>query len=125
MFPYSLHILEPVTQTITLYANIEIPEGEYRLKIRAISGSVFDEEELDVRIIPPTIEDGTATQPYFDISDPNPANLTIGKGDEGYFLVQITPQNGFYGDVFFDVLSGASVITWLTLNPKRSEFMVA
>ena len=118
MFPYSLHILEPVTQTITLYANIEIPEGEYRLKIRAISGSVFDEEELDVRIIPPTIEDGTATQPYFDISDPNPANLTIGKGDEGYFLVQITPQNGFYGDVFFDVLSGASVITWLTLNPK-------
>ena len=118
MFPYSLHILEPVTQTITLYANIEIPEGEYRLKIRAISGSVFDEEELDVRIIPPTIEDETATQPYFDISDPNPANLTIGKGDEGYFLVQITPQNGFYGDVFFDVLSGASVITWLTLNPK-------
>ena len=119
MFPYSLHILEPVTQTITLYANIEIPEGEYRLKIRAISGSVFDEEELDVRIIPPTIEeDGTATQPYFDISDPNPANLTIAKGDEGYFLVQITPQNGFYGDVFFDVLSGASVITWLTLNPK-------
>ena len=33
-------------------------------------------------------------------------------------MVQITPQNGFYGDIFFDVLSGASVITWLTLNPQ-------
>ncbi len=122
IFPYSLHILEPVTQSITLYANLEIPEGEYRLKIRAISGSIFDEEELDVKIIPPTTEepseDGTAPQPSFDISDLNPTSLTIGKGEEGYFLVQITPQNGFYGDVFFDVLSGASVITWLTLNPQ-------
>jgi uncharacterized delta-60 repeat protein len=48
----------------------------------------------------------------------NPPSLTIGKGEEGYFLVQITPQNGFYGDIFFDVLSGASVVTWLTLNPQ-------
>jgi uncharacterized membrane protein/TolB-like protein len=122
LFPYSLHILEPVTQTITLYANPEIPEGEYKLKIRAVSGSIFDDEDLDVKIIPPPAEeppkDGTTPQPSFDISDLNPPSLTIGKGDEGYFLVQITPQNGFYGDIFFDVLSGASVITWLTLNPQ-------
>jgi hypothetical protein len=122
LFPYSLHILEPVTQTITLYANPEIPEGEYKLKIRAVSGSIFDDENLDVKIIPPPAEeppgDGTAPQPSFDISDLNPPSLTIGKGEEGYFLVQITPQNGFYGDIFFDVLSGASVVTWLTLNPQ-------
>ncbi|MFZ8805063.1 MAG: hypothetical protein ACO2PO_19080, partial [Candidatus Calescibacterium sp.] len=123
LFPYSLHILEPVTQTITLYANPEIPEGEYKLKIRAVSGSIFDDEDLDVKIIPPPPAeeppgDGTTPQPSFDISDLNPPSLTIGKGEEGYFLVQITPQNGFYGDIFFDVLSGASVITWLTLNPQ-------
>jgi predicted secreted protein len=123
LFPYSLHILEPVTQTITLYANPEIPEGEYKLKIRAVSGSIFDDEDLDVKIIPPPPAeeppgDGTTPQPSFDISDLNPPSLTIGKGDEGYFLVQITPQNGFYGDIFFDVLSGANVITWLTLNPQ-------
>jgi len=124
LFPYSLHILEPVTQTITLYANPEIPEGEYKLKIRAVSGSIFDDEDLDVKIIPPPPPaeeppgDGTTPQPSFDISDLNPPSLTIGKGEEGYFLVQITPQNGFYGDIFFDVLSGASVITWLTLNPQ-------
>jgi hypothetical protein len=123
LFPYSLYILEPVTQTITLYANPEIPEGEYKLKIRAVSGSIFDDEDLDVKIIsPPPAEeppgDGTTPQPSFDISDLNPPSLTIGKGEEGYFLVQITPQNGFYGDIFFDVLSGASVITWLTLNPQ-------
>jgi uncharacterized membrane protein/predicted secreted protein len=124
LFPYSLHILEPVTQTITLYANPEIPEGEYKLKIRAVSGSIFDDEDLDVKIIPPPPPaeeppgDGTTPQPSFDISDLNPPSLTIGKGDEGYFLVQITPQNGFYGDIFFDVLSGASVVTWLTLNPQ-------
>jgi hypothetical protein len=123
LFPYSLHILEPVTQTITLYANPEIPEGEYKLKIRAVSGSIFDDEDLDVKIIPPPPAeeppgDGTTPQPSFDISDLNPPSLTIGKGEEGYFLVQITPQNGFYGDIFFDVLSGASVVTWLTLNPQ-------
>jgi uncharacterized membrane protein len=124
LFPYSLHILEPVTQTITLYANPEIPEGEYKLKIRAVSGSIFDDEDLDVKIIPPPPPaeeppgDGTTPQPSFDISDLNPPSLTIGKGEEGYFLVQITPQNGFYGDIFFDVLSGASIITWLTLNPQ-------
>jgi hypothetical protein len=123
LFPYSLYILEPVTQTITLYANPEIPEGEYKLKIRAVSGSIFDDEDLDVKIIsPPPAEeppgDGTTPQPSFDISDLNPPSLTIGKGEEGYFLVQITPQNGFYGDIFFDVLSGASVVTWLTLNPQ-------
>jgi hypothetical protein len=123
LFPYSLHILEPVTQTITLYANPEIPEGEYKLKIRAVSGSIFDDEDLDVKIIPPPPAeeppgDGTTPQPSFDISDLNPPSLTIGKGEEGYFLVQITPQNGFYGDIFFDVLSGANVITWLTLNPQ-------
>jgi hypothetical protein len=123
LFPYSLHILEPVTQTITLYANPEIPEGEYKLKIRAVSGSIFDDEDLDVKIIPPPPAeeppgDGTTPQPSFDISDLNPASLAIGKGEEGYFLVQITPQNGFYGDIFFDVLSGASVVTWLTLNPQ-------
>jgi|GEM_PF-2045785 len=123
LFPYSLHILEPVTQTITLYANPEIPEGEYKLKIRAVSGSIFDDEDLDVKIIPPPPAeepsgDGTTPQPSFDISDLNPASLTIGKGGEGYFLVQITPQNGFYGDIFFDVLSGANVVTWLTLNPQ-------
>ena len=122
LFPYSLYILEPVTQTITLYANPEIPEGEYKLKIRAVSGSIFDDEDLDVKIIPPPAEeppgDGTTPQPSFDISDLNPPSLTIGKGDEGYFLVQITPQNGFYGDIFFDVLSGTSVVTWLTLNPQ-------
>jgi hypothetical protein len=78
---------------------------------------------IDVKIIPPPPaeeppKDGTKPQPSFDISDLNPASLTVGKGDEGYFLVQITPQNGFYGDIFFDVLSGASVITWLTLNPQ-------
>jgi uncharacterized membrane protein len=44
--PYSLHILEPVTQTITLYANPEILEGEYKLKIRAVSGRIFDDEDL-------------------------------------------------------------------------------
>ncbi|MFZ8804847.1 MAG: hypothetical protein ACO2PO_17970 [Candidatus Calescibacterium sp.] len=124
LFPYSLYILEPVTQTITLYANPEIPEGEYKLKIRAVSGSIFDDEDLDVKIIPPPPPaeeppgDGTTPQPSFDISDLNPPSLTIGKGDEGYFLVQITPQNGFYGDIFFDVLSGTSVVTWLTLNPQ-------
>jgi uncharacterized membrane protein len=124
LFPYSLYILEPVTQTITLYANPEIPEGEYKLKIRAVSGSIFDDEDLDVKIIPPPPPaeeppgDGTTPQPSFDISDLNPPSLTIGKGEEGYFLVQITPQNGFYGDIFFDVLSGASVVTWLTLNPQ-------
>jgi predicted secreted protein len=123
LFPYSLHILEPVTQTITLYAKPEIPEGEYKLKIRAVSGRIFDDEDLDVKIIPPPPDeeprgDGTATLPSFDISDLNPPSLTIGKGDEGYFLVQITPQNGFYGDIFFDVLSGTSVVTWLTLNPQ-------
>jgi hypothetical protein len=123
LFPYSLHILEPVTQTITLYAKPEIPEGEYKLKIRAVSGRIFDDEDLDVKIIPPPPAeeppgDGTAPLPSFDISDLNPPSLTIGKGDEGYFLVQITTQNGFYGDIFFDVLSGTSVVTWLTLNPQ-------
>jgi hypothetical protein len=61
----------------------------------------------------------TLPSPSFDISDVYPPSLTISKGGEGYFSIQITPQNGFVGDIYFNVFSNdGSVISWLFLTPQ-------
>jgi hypothetical protein len=61
----------------------------------------------------------TLPSPSFDISDVYPPSLTISKGGEGYFTIQITPQNGFVGDIYFNVFSNdGSVISWLFLTPQ-------
>jgi uncharacterized protein (UPF0248 family) len=61
----------------------------------------------------------TLPSPSFDISDVYPPSLTISKGGEGYFSIQITPQNGFVGDIYFNVFSSdGGVISWLFLTPQ-------
>jgi predicted secreted protein len=68
--------------------------GNFSLKFRASSGSIFREKTFSLNIT-----EGTPAppSPSFEISDPDPVSLVVAAGQIKTFSLTITPQNGFSG----------------------------